>query len=288
MANNMNKIILSADSTCDIGPKLQQKYNVHFFNFHIQLEGKSYIDKVEISAQEIFDRWYEKKVLPKTAAITPEDYRAFFEKWVNDGYDIIHINLGSGLSAAHQNCKIIADELGHIYTVDSASLSSGSGLLVAKAGEMIESGMSAKEIQQKLIDIRTKTNASFILDTLDFMAAGGRCSTVQAFGANILNIKPSIVVNNLDGGKMSVGKKYRGKMEKVLENYVRDQLEGKDNLDLSRIFITYPTAPPEMVEHVKAQIKKYQNFENIYNTVASGTIGSHCGPGTLGILFMTK
>lgn len=283
-----NKIILSADSTCDIGPELQQRFDVQFFNYHIQLDGKTYIDKEEITGEQIFAAWYEKKSLPKTAAITPEDYATFFKQWVADGYDVIHLNLGSGLSSAHQNCVLVAEELGHVYPVDSQSLSSGSGLLVIKAGEMIEAGLSAPEIQQKLNDMHTQTSASFVLDTLDFMAAGGRCSAVMAFGANLLNLKPSIVVNNRDGGKMSVGKKYRGKMERVLQDYVRDQLEGRTDLDLSRIFITTSGAPDAHIDLVRETIKKYQTFQQIYYTIASGTISSHCGPGTIGILFMTQ
>ncbi|NLW78248.1 MAG: DegV family protein [Ruminococcaceae bacterium] len=282
------KIILSADSTCDIGPELKARYQVHFFNYHIQIGDESYVDGVEIAPEELFAAWRTRGILPKTAAITPGEYAEFFEKWVNDGYEVVHINLGSGISAAHQNCCIAAEELGHIYPVDSASLSSGSGHLVVRAAEMIAAGMPAKEIADELVRLREKVSASFILDTLEFMRAGGRCSAVTAFGANLLKLKPAINVDRFDGGKMGVGKKYRGAMGKVLTEYVRDQLAGRDDLMLDRIFITHTGSPDEDVELVRGEIKKYANFKEIIPTIASGTISSHAGPRTLGVLFMVQ
>ncbi|MDR3207394.1 MAG: DegV family protein [Oscillospiraceae bacterium] len=281
------KIILSADSTCDIGPALQQRYDVRFFDSHIQIGEKTYTDRVDISTQEIFRLWREEGILPKTAAITPEDYAAFFRGWVEEGYEVLHINLGSGLSSAHQNCLLVAQELGHIHLVDSASLSTGVGLLVVKAGELLEAGLSAPEAQRELIRLREKSSASFVLDTLEFMAAGGRCGAVAAFGANLLKLKPCIRVDNHNAGLMSVGKKYRGAMEKVLAEYVRDQLSGRDDLDLDHVFITQACSPQSDIELVRAEIQKYAAFKHIHVTDASGTIASHCGPRTLGVLFLT-
>ena len=281
-------IILSADATCDIGPELQKEYDVQMFYYHINIGDESYIDGIEISPEDLFRAWRERGILPKTAAVTPEDYRGYFEKWVNDGYDVVHINLGSALSGSHQNCNITAQELGHIYPVDGASLSTGVALLVVKAGDMIAAGMSAQDIQKELVAIREKTHASFILDTLEFMRAGGRCNAVTAFGANLLKLKPEILVDNKAGAAMSVGKKYRGAIEKVLPAYVKDQLDGRSDLDFDRIFITHSGSPDSDIELVKQEIKKYADFKNIYVTVASGTISAHCGPRTLGILFMEK
>ncbi|MFV0414219.1 MAG: DegV family protein [Oscillospiraceae bacterium] len=283
-----NKIILSADSTCDLAPELRQRYNVQYFYFHILIGENSYVDGKEIQPDELYAAWREKGILPKTAAITPAEYHEFFEKWVRQGYDVVHINLGSAISSAHQNCCITAKELGHVYPVDSASLSTGFGHLVVKAGEMIEQGFTAPEIQQKLVELRSKTHASFVLDTLEFMRAGGRCSAVAAIGANLLRLKPGIKVDNQNGGKMGVGKKYRGVMEKVLVEYTRDQLEAKPNLDLDRVFITHSGSPESDIELVKREIKKYANFKETYVTRASGTISAHCGPRTLGVLYMTK
>lgn len=282
------KVILSADSTCDIGSELQNKFDVQFFHFHILIGEKSYTDGVDITPDEMYKAWRQDGILPKTAAIAPAEYYDFFEKWVKEGYEVLHINLGSGISAAHQNCCIAAEEIGNVYPIDSASLSTGFGHLVAKAGEMIQQGMSASEIQNKLLDMRPKTRASFVLDTLEFMRAGGRCSAVAAFGANILKLKPCIRVDNANGGKMDVGKKYRGDMEKVLKEYIKDQLAPEANLDLSRIFITHSGSPDSDIELAKQEIKKYADFKEVYVTRASGTISAHCGPRTLGVLFMVQ
>ncbi len=282
------KIILSADSTCDIAPELQQRYDVQFFHYHILIGEKAYIDKVEIQPEELYAAWRQQGVLPKTAAIAPGEYTEFFEKWVGDGGDVVHVNLGSAISASYQNCCLAAEELGHVYPVDSASLSTGSAHLVVKAGEMIAAGREAAEIQTTLNALRDKVDASFVLDTLEFMRAGGRCSAVAAFGANLLHLKPCIEVDNQNGGKMGVGKKYRGSMEKVLPEYVKDRLAGRDDLDLSCIFITHSGSPDSDVELAKAEIRKYADFKEIYVTRASGTISAHCGPRTLGILFMTQ
>lgn len=283
-----SKIILSADSTCDIGPELEKKHNVQFFHYHIQVGDKSYIDKLEITPEELYSAWREKGLLPKTAAIAPGEYAEFFEKWVHEGYEVVHINLGSDISAAHHNCMLAAKELGRVYPVDSASLSTGSGHLVIKAAEMIEKGLGAKEIQQKLLEIRHKTQTCFVLDTLEFMAAGGRCSAVAAFGANLLKLKPSIRVDNQNGGRMSVGKKYRGNMEKVLVEYVRDLLENRTDLDLDRAFVSYSGGPQSDIDLMLAEIKKYIRFKEVHVTRASGTISSHCGPRTLALMLMTK
>ena len=282
------KIILSADSTCDIGPELQEKYDVKFFYFHIQIGEKSYVDGLEIQPESLYSAWRDQGVLPKTAAITPGEYRLFFEEWVAQGYEIVHLNLGSGISSAYQNCCITAKELGHVYPIDSANLSTGFGHLVVKAGEMIQAGFSAPEIQKAIMGMREHAHASFVLDTLEFMRAGGRCSTVAAFGANLLKLKPGIEVDNANGGRMGVGKKYRGPMDKVLVEYVADKLANRDDIELNRIFITHSGSPVEDIELVKKEIAKYADFENVYVTRASGTISAHCGPRTLGILFMTN
>lgn len=284
----MRKVILSAESTCDIGAELQQKYNVHFFRTQIALEGEIYIDGQTITPEDIYKAWWDVGVLPKTTAITPADYEEKFREWEKDGYDIVHLNLGSGISASYQNCRMLAEEMTCLYPIDSQSLSTGFGLLVIAAGEMIEQGFSAPEIQKKINEMHTKTNASFILDTLEFMKAGGRCSSVAAFGANLLKLRPQISVNNQDGGKMAVGKKYRGDMEKVLKSYVQDQLQGKENLDVERIFITHSGSPQSDIDLVKQEIKKYADFKNVTVTQASCTISAHCGPRTLGILYLNK
>ena len=283
----MRKIILSADSTCDLGDELKEKYQVHYYPFHIILEGKDYQDNVDITPGDIFQRYYEKKVLPKSAAINVEEYVNYFRPFVEQGYEVVHLNLGSALSSAHQNCMLAARELKGVYPVDSGNLSTGIGHLVLDAGEMIKEGLGAEEIAGKLNQRKNLVHSSFILDTLKFMSAGGRCSNVMALGANLLNIKPCIEVNNKDGS-MDVGKKYRGSLKKVLPLYVKDKLQEYQGICTDKIFITHSGIDQEYIELVKEAIQEEKEFQNIYVTRASCTISCHCGPNTLGILFETK
>ena len=283
----MRKIILSADSTCDLGDELKEKYQVHYYPFHIILEGKDYQDNVDITPGDIFQRYYEKKVLPKTAAINVEEYVNYFRPFVEQGYEVVHLNLGSALSSAHQYCMLVARVLQGVYPVDSGNLSTGIGHLVLDAGEMIKEGLGAEEIAGKLNQRKNLVHSSFILDTLKFMSAGGRCSNVMALGANLLNIKPCIEVNNKDGS-MDVGKKYRGSLKKVLPLYVKDKLQGYQGIWTDKIFITHSGIDQEYSELVKEAIQEEKEFQNIYVTRASCTISCHCGPNTLGILFETK
>lgn len=282
-----NKIILSADSTCDLGDELKARYQVHYYPYHIILEDKAYRDNVDITPDDLYQAYWDRKVLPKTAAIGAGEYHTHFQQWVADGYDVIHINLGSALSAAYQNCCIAAQELGHVYPIDSCSLSTGTGLLVIEAAKRIAMGMEASQIQKEVQALTAKTHASFILDTLEFMHAGGRCSSVVKLGANLLHLKPCIEVDNHNGA-MNVGKKYRGDLRKVLEQYTADKLQNRDDLRLERVFITHSGINAEYIEQVKKAIRRYADFQEIHVTRASCTISSHCGPNTLGVLFLTK
>lgn len=289
----MNKIVLSADSTCDLGPELKARYGVSYYPFHIILEEKDYQDNVDITVKDIFDAYYDRKVLPRTAAINVGEYVDYFGGWVREGYDVIHLNLGGAISSAHQNCVLAAQELaesggaGRGYPIDSYSLSTGIALQVIDAGEMIAAGMPAEEIAKRLEGNRRHIHASFILDTLDFMRAGGRCSTVAAVSANLLSLKPCIEVDNQDGS-MHVGKKYRGNLQKVLGQYVKDKLAQYPKIKRDHLFITYSTIAPEMAERVKETVQGIAAFKEIHTTCASCTIASHCGPNTLGILFETE
>ena len=281
------KIILSADSTCDLGEELKARYDVHYYPFHIILEEKDYQDNVDITTKEIFDAYYARKVLPRTAAINMGEYVDYFKPWVDQGYDVIHLNLGGAISSAHKNCVLAAKELGgHVYPIDSCSLSTGIALQVIEAGEMIRAGKTAPEIVAEIKALLPKCHASFILDTLDFMRAGGRCSTLVAVSANLLNLKPCIEVDNTDGS-MHVGKKYRGSLQKVLPQYVKDKLAQYPNIKRDHIFITFSSIDPEYEELVRRTIEETMDFKEIHATRASCTIASHCGPNTLGILFET-
>lgn len=282
------KVILSADSTCDLGEELKARYDVQYYPFHVILEGKDYQDNVDIHIEDIFQAYYDRKALPRTAAINVEEYVEYFRPWVEQGFDVLHFCLGGALSSAQRNCVLAARELGgHVFPIDSCNLSTGISLQIIEAGERIRAGMPAAEIPQAMKEIIPHCHASFILDTLEFMRAGGRCSTIVAVGANLLALKPCIEVDNSDGS-MHVGKKYRGNLKKVLPQYVRDKLTQYDRIKRDHLFITYSSIDPSYVELVRQAVLDVMDFKEIHVTTASCTIASHCGPNTLGILFETE
>ena len=283
----LQKIILGADSTCDLDEELKERYHVNYFPLHINLNGKDYLDNVTITPEEIYQEYYDHKVLPKTAAVNVQEYIEHFRPWVEDGYEVIHVNLGHALSSSYQNCCLAAQDLGHVHVIDSCNLSTGTGLTVVAAGKMIEEGLDAETIAEKLRGGTSRRHASFILDTLTFLSAGGRCSSVTAFGANMLKLKPCIQVDNRDGS-MAVGKKYRGALDKVLVKYAKDELARYSDINTDLLFITHSGIPQDYIDLVKKTVEDTIPFKEIHITKASCTISCHCGPNTLGILFETN
>lgn len=278
-------IKITADSTCDLSPSYLKSNNVTLVPLYILLGEQTCRDGVDITPTEIFSYVEKNKVLPKTAAVNVHDYAQIFGE-LSPQYDaVIHISLGSAFSSSHQNAKLAAQDFPNVYVVDSRNLSSGSGHLVCEAVQMAAQNMDPREICQKLEELVPKIDASFVIDRLDYLHKGGRCSGLEAFGANLLKIKPCIEVID---GKMTVGKKYRGSLENCLKKYVKDRLTAQIDIDYSRIFITHTVSSRETVAMVKELIKEYANFEEIIETDAGCTISSHCGPGTLGILYKRK
>ena len=283
----MKKIILSADSTCDLSDELKEKYQVFIQPLTIILGDKHYKDGVDIKPDDIYEHYQRYKVLSKTSAPNPAEYIQHFKKWTDEGHDVIHISLGSAISASYQNACIAAEELGNVYPIDSGNLSNGSGLLVLEAADRIAKGMSTKQISEEINALRSSVHASFVINSLTYLHAGGRCSALQKFGANTLNIKPLIEVNNEDAS-MTIGKKYRGSLQKAIRTYTEDKLANRDDLQLDRVFITHSGAAQENLEMVRGLIKELADFEEILDSRAGCTISSHCGPDTLGVFFMTK
>ncbi len=284
-----NKVVLTADRTCDLNKELIERYNVHDIPLHVNLGDNTYDDWETITPEEIYDHFYKTKELPRTAAMSVGEYTEFFQKFVDDGYDVLHISLGSSLSVTHQSSKLAASEFdGRVEVVDSCNLSTGSGLIVIKAAELIEQGMSAKEVKEAVEQMIPKSHASFVIDKLDFLAAGGRCSAIEAFGANLLGLKPCIEVSTSEHGKMGVNKKYRGKFNKVCIDYMNDIITKYGEVDTARAFVTHAGCDEELVQSVKDALVEKNIFDEVHITRASCTISSHCGPNTLGVLFMTK
>ncbi len=281
----MEKIKITCDSTCDLTREIYEKYDIAVLPITIMLGEKVYHDDVDITTQGMFDFVEKTGTLPKTSAFSMSEYIDAFKKYTDEGYTVIHINLSSGFSSCHQNAKLAAEELGHVYAVDSKNLSTGSGHLVLAAAEMAAEGLSAAEIVARLEEMKQRLDVSFVLQTLDYLKKGGRCSGVVALAATALQLRPEIVVVD---GTMKVGKKYRGSMEKSITDYVKGRLEGREDIQHNRIFITHSYVPDEIVDKVKALVAELQPFAEIIETKAGCTISCHCGPACLGVLFFKK
>ena len=280
-----NNIIISSDSTCDLSAELKERYNVSTIPLGVTLGDKTYFDGVDINPDDIYAHHDKTGELPKTTAANVGDCIDYFKPFVDAGKTVIHISLSAEFSSTYNNACLAASEFENVYIVDSRNLSTGNGLLVIAAAEMAQSGMEATEIVKKLNDLALCVDASFVIDKLDYLHKGGRCSALAMLGANVLKLKPCIEVKN---GKMGVGKKYRGKYGAVLKEYVAERLANIDNIDLDRVFVTHAGVDMEIVNAVVEQVKATAPFKEVFMTRAGCTISSHCGADTLGVLFVRK
>jgi len=277
------KIKITSDSTCDLPIELQEKHNITLFPLTVIKNNESFLDNVTITPAEIFAHVAAGGDLCSTAAGNIGDYQDLFAKYHGQYDGILHISLGSGFSSSYQNACLAAGEFDNVCVVDSQNLSSGHGLVVLKACELAKTCDNLQQLQQQVQEFTSRVEASFVLDQLAYMVKGGRCSAAAALGANLLNLKPCIEVRD---GKMGVVKKYRGSYDKCLANYVKDRLSGRDSLDHSLLFLTYTTVSDECLSTVKKAISEYGNFDEIVENTAGCTVSCHCGPSTLGILFI--
>jgi len=277
------KIAISAESTIDLPQELLDKYNIHTLPFGITFKDKLVEDHFGI-AEEIFDFVEETKVLPKTSAIPPEQYREYFEN-LKKKYDaIIHISLSTLLSSSHSSACLASEGLENVFVVDSKNLSTGIALVAIYARSLVDKKLSPEDIYTQTQAYTDKIKSSFVLDKLNYMHKGGRCSTITLLGANLLKIRPQIVVSN---GRMGVGKKYRGTLNKVITNYCDDMIAECENADKSIVFVTHSSPMPDEEALITKKLKQ-AGFKTIYNTYAGGTVCSHCGPNTIGILYVDK
>lgn len=280
------RVKISADSTCDLPRELLEKYDIAVTPLYIVKNGESFRDGVDIVPEDIYAHVAAGGELCTTAAVTVADYIDFFTKRREECDAVIHFHISAGMSGCYQNAVIAAQEVEGVYPVDSRNLSTGIGLQVIAAAEMAASGAGAEEILQSVEDRWEKVDVSFLVDNLSYLRKGGRCTALAALGANLMQLKPCIEVR---GGKMGVGKKYRGSMEKCLLQYVRERLENRDDIDTRRIFITDSgKLSEEFLERLTEEVCRCQNFEEVLHNKAGCTISSHCGPGSLGILYYHK
>ena len=280
----MAKIKITCDSTCDMTQAQIEEYGLKIIPLYVRIQDNEYRDGIDITSDVMFEKIKECGQLPKTAAVSFQDYIDFWKPLRDEGYEIVHLTISGEMSVCFQNCRTAAEELGGVYAVDSRNLSTGIALLAITGANLAKEGKSAKEIYDILMEKREKLNVSFVLDTVDYLAKGGRCSAVAAFAAGLLRLRICIEVQD---GKMDVCKKYRGKMAAVLTEYVRDRLEKVDP-DLDLIYITDSGVSNEIREKVKEAVLSMYPFAKVYFSTAGCTVSSHCGPGTLGILFFEK
>ncbi len=278
------KIAISAESTIDLPKEELERFDIHTLPFTLILGEKEVLDG-QIMPEELFKFTKSTGKLPKTSAVNEFQYREHFKKLKDMGYDqIIHFSLSSGISSAYSNAMKVKDEFDGVYVIDTKSLSTGIALLAIQARKLVDSGLSTIEVYEKSLARVKDVQASFSLESVNYLYKGGRCSMLKMLGANILHLKPEIYVDT-NTGKMSAGKKFRGPMKSVVLNYVEDTLEKFNHPDLSLCFITYSTAPDDVVLAVKERLLK-EGFKEVIPTHAGGTISCHCGPHCLGILYI--
>lgn len=280
----MSKVKIISDSTCDLSEELPIQYDIAVLPHPIVRDGELLQDNVSITPDDIYAHYERTGRLCTTSAPNAYDYEQFWRPWLDEGYEIVHFTISSEMSTAYNQAVLAAEETGHVYPVDSRSLSTGIGLLVLEACDLRDQGLAAEEIAARVREDSAKCQASFLVDVIEYLWKGGRCSSVAAIGANLLKLKPRIDVQN---GKMLSTKKYRGKTVKCFAAYADDLLKGKDNIRQNRIFITHSGIDEDIIQLVQDKIRQWQpGVEHIYVTRAGGTISCHCGPGTLGILYM--
>ena len=281
-------VCITYDSTCDLTPQLLERFRIRTIPLTIQSGERVFPDDGSYTSADLYDGYRKDGTLPKTSAISPEEFRNFFSAILDEGFDIVHIDISSDLSCTCQNAVMAAQELsdkGAIHVVDSRQLSTGGGLLALQGAKLRDDGMAASDIAAELRRLAPLSDTSFVLDTLEYMWKGGRCSGVTALGANMLKLKPSLEIRD---GKLVVCKKYRGAMEKVYRQYVTERLADKAVVD-DWAFITHSGEVSEKtLQELTALVRELAPFKEVFVTQAGCTVSSHCGPGTLGVLFLRQ
>ncbi len=278
-------VAITVDSTCDLPQELRERFSIRVIPLAVTLGSDNFLDDGSFRPADMYRRYHEDGTLPATAAPSPQRYQDFFESVLAQGCEIVHLAISSELSAAYNTSRLIAQELDGVYTVDSRMLSTGISLLAVEGAECAQRGMSAADIAAHLSKLTDKVQTSFVLDTLEFMRKGGRCSGVVALGANLLHLKPALMMKD---GKLAVYKKYRGEISHVYRQYITERLEGR-RIRPGHVFLTESgEVPPEELAELAELVRELSGAREIHHTVAGCTISSHCGPKTLGVMFLDE
>lgn len=276
---------ITSDSTCDLSPELQAQHQIRVVPLYVTMGERTLRDGIDIFPEEVYAHVAAGGTLPQTAAVNLADYVRLFTELAAKNDFVIHICISAEFSSCYQNAKLAAAEFDNVYVVDSRNLSFGHALVVLECARMAREGMQPRRIVEQLEALTSRVEASFILDRLDYMKKGGRCSAVTLLGANLLRLRPCIEVFD---GRMQVGKKYRGSYATCMETYIHERLEGRTDIDLRRVCVCHSGMDEELVQKAVQTVQNLQPFEEIICSRAGCTISSHCGPGTMGVLFIRK
>lgn len=278
-------VVITSDSTCDLSQELLDRYDIPVIPLTITLGEDTFLDGSSFTPLDMYARYKQDGTLPKTSAPSVQEFLDFFSQFTEKGCEVVHLDISSELSNTYNAACMAAEELGHVHVVDSRMLSTGVGLLAIEGAECRDRGMGAQEIAEHLRDLTGKVQTSFVLDTLQFMWKGGRCSAVSALGANLLSLKPGLEMKD---GKLGVYKKYRGNIKNVYKQYVKERLQGR-RVRPGHVFITESGEVDDAVlEEICALVRETIPVQEIHHTMAGCTVSTHCGPKTLGILFIEE
>ena len=278
-------VVITSDSTCDLSQELLDRYDIPVIPLTITLGEDTFLDGSSFTPLDMYARYKQDGTLPKTSAPSVQEFLDFFSQFTEKGCEVVHLDISSELSNTYNAACMAAEELGHVHVVDSRMLSTGVGLLAIEGAECRDRGMGAQEIAEHLRGLTGKVQTSFVLDTLQFMWKGGRCSAVSALGANLLSLKPGLEMKD---GKLGVYKKYRGNIKTVYKQYVKERLQGR-RVRPGHVFITESGEVDDAVlEEIFALVRETIPVQEIHHTMAGCTVSTHCGPKTLGILFIEE
>ena len=280
-----NSVVITSDSTCDLSQALLDRFDIPVIPLTITLGEDTFLDGQGFTPLDMYARYKQDGTLPKTSAPSVQEFLDFFSQFTEKGCDVVHLDISSELSNTYNAACMAAEELGHVHVVDSRMLSTGVGLLAIEGAECRDRGMGAEEIAEHLRSLTGKVQTSFVLDTLQFMWKGGRCSAVTALGANLLSLKPGLEMKD---GKLGVYKKYRGNIKNVYKQYVKERLQGRQ-VRPGHVFITESgEVDDDVLEEIYALVRETIPVQEIHHTMAGCTVSTHCGPKTLGILFIEE
>ncbi len=280
-----NHVYITADSPCDLPRELIQKYDIAITPLTISLGMDAHLDGVDIQISDIFDYHERTGDTAKTSAVAPQTYIDLFSRLTRDGDEVVHIALSSKISSTCQNAQIAASEVSGVYVIDSLALHTGMAHLVLEACDRRERGMNAAQIAQEITALIPKVQTSFMVNTLDYLKAGGRCSALTAFGANLLGIKPCI---GMTDGALGVAKKYRGKVERVYRQYIDDRLAEVSAIDTRRAFVSHSGLDENFFNSLLDYVKSKNVFDEVLTSIAGCTISTHSGPDAFALIYMTK